>query len=70
LFYCLWDDRASSQGKATLALTAGQRLAPVWLGQRNSGQRSLEIEVDGAADVAAAEAALRQALPEILVVKK
>src|SRR5450755_110271 len=50
VFYCLWDDRASAQGRGTLSLTYGNRLAPVLAGLRNPGQRSLEIALTGDLD--------------------
>jgi len=70
VFYCLWDDRASAQGFATMELTYGNRLAPVLAGLRNPGQRSLEIAVAGPASAAGAEAAVRTELEKILTVTK
>src|ERR1035437_3723045 len=70
VFYCLWDDRTSAQGRGTMSLTYGNRLAPVLAGLRNPGQRSLEIAVTGVADAGAAENALRAELEKILTVKK
>jgi exosortase/archaeosortase family protein len=70
VFYCLWDDRASAQGFATMELTYGNRLAPVLAGLRNPGQRSLEIAVAGPASAAGAEAAVRAELEKILTVTK
>ena len=67
VFYCLWDDRASAQGFETMELTYGNRLAPVLAGQRNPGQRSLEIAVSGPANAAEAEAAVRAELEKLIM---
>ena len=69
VFYCLWDDRASAQGFATMGLTYGNRLAPVLAGLRNPGQRSLEIALDGPDNAAAAETAVRAELQKLVAVK-
>ena len=66
VFYCLWDDRASAQGRGTLTLNYGSRLAPVWLGLRNPGQRSLEIALSGDLDASQAEAALQFQVQNII----
>jgi len=67
VFYCLWDDRASTQGFQTMGLTYGNRLASVLAGLRNPGQRSLEIAVTGPASAAAAETDLRAELEKIIL---
>lgn len=69
VFYCLWDDRAGSQGFETMILTFGSRLAPVMAGLRNPGQRSLEIAVSGPDNAAEAEAAVRAELEKLIVSK-
>jgi exosortase/archaeosortase family protein len=69
VFYCLWDDRASAQGFETMELTYGNRLAPVLAGQRNPGQRSLEIAVAGPDNTADAEAAVRAELEKLITSK-
>jgi exosortase len=66
VFYCLWDDRASAQGRGTLSLTYGNRLAPVLAGLRNPGQRSLEIALTGDLEATQAEAALQNQLQKII----
>ena len=66
VFYCLWDDRAGTQGFGTMSLTYGNRLAPVLAGLRNPGQRSLEIAVTGVNDASAAETALRHELGKLI----
>jgi hypothetical protein len=67
VFYCLWDDRAVTQTFQTMALTYGNRLAPVLAGLRNPGERSLEIAVSGADDAPDAEAAVKQELEKLIV---
>jgi hypothetical protein len=67
VFYCLWDDRSSAQGFTTLGLNYGNRLAPVLVGLRNPGQRSIEIAVTGVDDIAAAETAVRAELEKLIV---
>jgi exosortase len=66
VFYCLWDDRASAQGRGALSLNYGNRLTPVRQGLRNPGQRSLELVLSGNLDRAQAEAAVQNLLPQII----
>ncbi|MEI7534098.1 MAG: exosortase/archaeosortase family protein [Verrucomicrobiae bacterium] len=66
VFYCLWDDRASTQGRGALSLNYGNRLTPVRQGLRNPGQRSLELVLSGNLDRAQAEAAVQNLLPQII----
>ena len=66
VFYCLWDDRASAQGRGALSLNYGNRLTPVWQGLRNPGQRSLELVLTGNLDTPQAEAAVQNLLPQII----
>jgi len=66
VFYCLWDDRASAQGRDTQMLTYGNRLAPVLQGLRNPGQRSLEIALTGNLDATQAQAAFQKQLPKMI----
>jgi len=66
VFYCLWDDRTSAQGRGTLMLNYGNRLAPVLAGRRNPGQRSLEIALTGNLEEPQAEAALQNQLQKII----
>jgi exosortase len=70
VFYCLWDDRASQQGFATMSLTYGNRLAPVMQGLRDPGQRSLEMAVTGLTDANAAETAAHDELEKLVTVIK
>ncbi len=62
IFYCLWEDRAESQSASATRLTYANRLAPVFAGRRNQGQRSLEVAIRGCADGGQAEAALAACL--------
>ena len=64
--YCLWQDRALDRSFSTMKLNWKHRLASVLAGQRNSGQRSLEITVAGVNDFAAARAALQTQLEQII----
>jgi exosortase len=66
VFYCLWDDRARSEGRGTRMWTYGNRLAPALQGLRNPGQRSLEIALAGNLDEAQAEAAFQNQLQTII----
>ena len=66
VFYCLWDDRAGTQGFEVMGLSYGNRLAPVLAGQRNPGQRSIEIAVIGPETAAAAETAVRAELGKMI----
>jgi len=66
VYYCLWDDRTSQQGRGTMDLTYGSRLAPVLAGMRNPGQRSLEIMLSGNLDETKARQALQQELESII----
>ena len=66
VFYCLWDNRATTQGRGTLMLTYGNRLTPVLQGLRNPGQRSLEIALIGNLNESQAEAAFQNQLGKII----
>ena len=66
VFYCLWDDRTRAQGRGTLSLNYGNRLAPVFAGLRNPGQRSLEIALTGNLTESQAEAVLQNQLEQII----
>ena len=70
VFYCLWNDRANGQSFATASLDYQRRLKSVLSGQRNSGQRSIELAVSGVEDSAAAENRARVELKKIVAVKK
>ena len=69
VFYCLWDDRASVRGFATMGLTYGSRLAPVLAGLRNPGQRSIEIAVMGPANPGQARTDLQNELEQLITLK-
>ena len=59
-------DRTSAQGRGTLSLNYGNRLAPVLAGLRNPGQRSLEIAVTGNLNESQAAAAFQNQLQKII----
>lgn len=69
VFYCLREDRARADRFTTESLTFDSRLAAVWAGRRNLGQRSLEIAIWGQPDAAAAETALQHELEKMITVK-
>jgi hypothetical protein len=70
VFYCLWEDRANAQSFHTTRMSYANRLVPVLAGRRNSGQRSLEVAIWGAADQQEAEAALTRQLEKLIKVEK
>ena len=64
--YCLWEDRASTREFSQFLLTRYARFAPVLAGQRNLGQRSLEIGITGVNDFSEGRAALQTLLEKII----
>jgi exosortase/archaeosortase family protein len=68
VFYCLWEERVGCRPMEASWLTYRNRLAPVMMGQRNVGQRSLELAVWGAGTKDKARSALGQALEQIITV--
>jgi len=65
VFFCLWEDAAEKQvgfGRSKYL----DRLRSVVAGRRGLGQQTLEIVVSGCTDMAAAEKAVRQQLPELI----
>ena len=64
--YCLWNDRAGSREFETSSLTASSRIAAVLAGQRNAGQRSLEIALTGVSDLTSAQSAMLRLLEKII----
>jgi exosortase len=67
VFVCIQEDKfAPAAGAVTQGWSAGGRLLAVWNGQRNLGQRLLEIAVSGFDDSAAAETATRNTVREIV----
>jgi exosortase len=69
-FYCLWEDRAETEFFDLDVLTYGTRLSRALSGQRNCGERSLEIVVRGIANLKDAQAALQSQLEKLIKVKK
>jgi exosortase len=66
--YCLWEDRAVSHVFNTAALGWGNRLGPVLEGQRNTGQRSIELVLTGVNDFSSARDAVEKLLNNIVAV--
>jgi len=66
VFYCLWEDRSADRNFDAAWLGARERLHAVLHGQRNSGQRSLELAVWGVPTQEEAEAAFSRVLNRIL----
>ena len=65
--YCLWDDRTSIRTFEATSLTYAWRISPVLAGQRNPGQRAIEIAVTGADSPGAAQVAVQKLLGKIIV---
>jgi exosortase len=70
VFYCLWEDRAKTEFFDVDVLTCGIRLSRALSGQRNCGERSLEVAVRGIANLKDAQAALQRQLEKLIKVKK
>lgn len=66
--YCLWEDRATSHAFNTASLGWGNRLGPVLEGQRNTGQRSIELVITGVNDFNSARDAVEKLLNDIVSV--
>ncbi|MEI6077645.1 MAG: exosortase/archaeosortase family protein [Verrucomicrobiota bacterium] len=64
--YCLWDDRASTRVFEATSVTYAWRLPPVLAGQRNPGQRVIELAVTGLPDQASAQVAFQKMLEKII----
>ncbi|HZR18609.1 MAG TPA: exosortase/archaeosortase family protein [Verrucomicrobiae bacterium] len=70
VFYCLWEDRAAHRDFNSEDLTYRQRLFAILAGQRNSGQRSLEVAIWGALTEQEAITALQALLDKIVEVDR
>jgi exosortase len=68
VFYCFWNDHARNQGFTTMGLGYANRLAPVFSGLRNPGQRSIEIAVGGMASEEEAKEKLQRQLTGLVSV--
>ena len=66
LAYCLWEDRAPKRDLSAYILGRMQRFIPVWAGERNLGQRCLEISISGVNDFAEFQTALEKLLDKII----
>ena len=64
--YCLWEDRAQNREFSRFLLTRLQRFAPVLAGERNLGQRSLEISITGVNDFAECQTVLVKLLNKLV----
>jgi exosortase len=69
VFFCLLEDRDQDDVFTTAELTYDSRFAAVQAGRRNLGQRSLEIAIWGKPDAVTAEAALREQLPQLIMIR-
>ena len=67
LFYCIWEDRAGEQRVVANTIDYQSRLERAWRGQRNLGQRALEISVQGATSFEQAESLFRVELGQLVV---
>ncbi len=65
--YCLWEDRADEAPFHPTSAGYANRLAHVLAGQRNCGQRSLELAVWGIDNDITAEAALRRQVQKLVM---
>jgi len=70
VFYCLWEDRAKTQFFELDVLTYGNRLGRVLSGQRNCGERSLEIVVGGITNQRDARTAVQRQLEKLIKVER
>ena len=66
VFFCLWEDRAVLRVFNSQWASYSTRLAAVLAGQRNLGQRSLELVLRGAESPEAAQKALQGLLEQII----
>ena len=64
--YCLWDDRAVDRNFSAVPFTWGGRLGAILGGQRNPGQRSIEIALTGAGDLPGAQVEVKKLLAKII----
>ncbi len=70
VYYFVWDDRAKQHTMLGEGNSAWQnRLRAVFLGRGNSGQRTLEIAIQGDENVAALDETVRQELARMIVVE-
>jgi hypothetical protein len=70
VFYCLWEDRAKTEFFELDVLPFSTRLTRALTGQRNCGERSLEIFVRGISNLTDAQASLQRQLEKRIKVKK
>jgi exosortase len=65
VFFCLWEDGAEKQAGFGCSKTL-DRLRSVLAGRRGLGQQTLEIVLNGCANIHDAECALRERLPDLI----
>ena len=68
--YCLWEDRAVNQNIFVFWVTKSRRLDPVLAGQRNLGQRAIEIGVTGVDNFGAARQLVGDMLEKVISLEK
>ena len=69
VFYCLWEDRALARSVSPAWLSYRNRLRPVLVGTRQSGQRSLELAIWGPETAEAAQTVVQALLERSLAVE-
>ena len=70
VFYCLWNERDSRRSSKSTSMSYMARFVPVVQGERNTGQRSIEVAVWGVATGAQAKEALATELRKIIKVDR
>jgi len=66
VFFCVREDGTPSGSAANMRESHRSRWLAAWHGNRGLGQRSIEIGLTGARDLAQAEASLRDELPRLI----
>jgi exosortase len=67
VYYCLWEDRGAGRAFGRESLTYPNRLGRVLSGQRNLGQRSLEVAIGGIEVDNDADLELQRQLEQIVI---
>lgn len=66
LFYCIWEDRAGEQQVVANSIDYQSRVERACRGQRNLGQRALEISLQGVSGFEEAEALFKEQLTRLV----
>jgi hypothetical protein len=66
VFFCVREDSTDSDKGGNMRETHAARWRAAWEGNRGLGQRSIEVAISGANDLAEAEASFRQELPRLI----